>query len=118
MEYFNEINSYHELTYLQDRYPGVASYYTDSRKNEFGVVLLHKIVRGIADGSFGIEVARKADLPTTIIQRARVLLQDLESKDSGRQQISFIPASKPVFKEEKPKVDVVRDELNKSSLMN
>ena len=117
MEYFNEINSYHELTYLQDRYPGVASYYTDSRKNEFGVVLLHKIVRGIADGSFGIEVARKADLPTTIIQRARVLLQDLESKDSGRQQISFIPA-KPVFKEEKPKVDVVRDELNKSSLMN
>lgn len=104
---------YHELTHLQERYPGVASYYTDSRKTESGVVLLHKIVRGIADGSFGIEVARKADLPTAIIQRARVLLQDLESKDSGVQQISFIPASQPVFREKKPKVDIVRNELKK-----
>jgi DNA mismatch repair protein MutS len=74
------------------------------------VVLLHKIVKGIADGSFGIEVARKADLPTAIIERARVLLQNLEAKDSNK-QISFIPAQKPVFVEKPQVVDAIRKEL-------
>lgn len=103
---------YHELTHLQERYPGVVSYYTDSRKTESGVVLLHKIVRGIADGSFGIEVARKADLPIAIIQRARVLLKELEAKEEGK-QISFIPVQKPVFEKVAPEKDFVRKELEK-----
>lgn len=101
---------YHELTQLQERYSGVTSYYTDSRKTESGVVLLHKIVKGIADGSFGIEVARKADLPTMIIDRARVLLKNLEAQE-GDKQISFIPATKPIFEQKPQPVDLIRKEL-------
>ena len=101
---------YHELTHLQDRYPGVVSYYTDSRKTESGVVLLHKIVRGIADGSFGVEVARKAGLPTVIIDRARVLLKELEAQEGDRKDL-FIPAQLVVSNEKPQAIDYLRKEL-------
>ena len=101
---------YHELTHLQDRYSGVVSYYTDSRKTESGVVLLHKIVRGIADGSFGVEVARKAGLPTVIIDRARVLLKELEAQEGDRKDL-FIPAQLVVSNEKPQAIDYLRKEL-------
>jgi DNA mismatch repair protein MutS len=103
---------YHELTELQHRYPAVVSYYTDSRKTESGVVLLHKIVRGIADGSFGVEVARRAGLPVEIIDRARCLLTEFEAKDQGSNS-RVIPAYKIVFDEKTEKIDEIRQELAK-----
>ncbi|MBM17661.1 MAG: DNA mismatch repair protein MutS [Epsilonproteobacteria bacterium] len=68
---------YHELTSLQDMHPGIVSYYMDSKKTKSGIVFLHKIVRGVADGSFGIEVAKLAQLPSAVIKRAQVVLKEL-----------------------------------------
>lgn len=68
---------YHELTQLQECNPGIANYYADSVQTASGIVFLHKIVPGKADGSFGLEVAKLAHIPESVICRARAILQDL-----------------------------------------
>ena len=68
---------YHELTLLQDTYPGIASYYAASKKTDDGIIFLYSIINGIADGSFGIEVAKLAQVPLPVIQRAQDILTTL-----------------------------------------
>lgn len=65
---------YHELTGLAGELPGIACYHAASKNLGESVVLLHKIVPGVAEGSFGIQVAISAQLPASVIGRARVLL--------------------------------------------
>lgn len=84
---------YHELTQLQEQYPGIASYYANSKKTEDGIVFLHKIIKGVADGSFGIEVAKLARLPKPLIARAQSVLHLLQQHEKGHNaQLSFLPA--------------------------
>lgn len=66
---------YHELTYLQQTYPGIAVYQAASKKTDAGIVFLYTIMRGVADGSFGIEVAKLAHLPAQVIARSSELVQ-------------------------------------------
>jgi len=65
---------YHELTYLQETFPAIAAYYAASKKTPTGIIFLYKIIRGVADGSFGIEVAKLAHLPRRVIDRAAELV--------------------------------------------
>jgi len=74
---------YHELALLQDRFLGVASYYAASKKTNNGILFLYTMLKGIADGSFGIEVAKLAQLPSTIIHRSQEILDDLLSVDGA-----------------------------------
>lgn len=89
---------YHELTDLQDMLPGIVSYYADSVQTASGIVFLHKIVPGKADGSFGLEVAKLAHIPDQVVQRAGSILQDLSGKGvqllHGRQNDIFKPTIK------------------------
>jgi DNA mismatch repair protein MutS len=71
---------YHELTALESALPGVVSYHAASRKTKDGIVFLYKMVCGVADGSFGVEVAKLAALPPTVISRAHELLAVLTAK--------------------------------------
>jgi len=64
---------YHELTRLSEHYAGIINCYAASKKTEQGILFLYKIITGVADGSFGIEVARLAHLPASIIVRAQQL---------------------------------------------
>lgn len=80
---------YHELTTLPEQFNGIASYYAASKKTNDGIVFLHKIERGVADGSFGLDVAHLAHLPEAVITRAREVVQKLSV-----QQPSFVPAQK------------------------
>jgi DNA mismatch repair protein MutS len=75
---------YHELTHLQDYLPGIASYYAASSTSRNGIVLLHQIVKGVADGSFGVEVAKRAELPRAVIQRAEHILQTLKVSEDNQ----------------------------------
>ncbi len=70
---------YHELTHLQEKLPGIVSYYASSTKTSQGILFLYKMVRGVADGSFGVEVAKLAQLPEQIVTRAQQLLVDLQA---------------------------------------
>lgn len=71
---------YHELTSLVEKQANVANFSVAVRENESGVVFLHKIVPGGIDRSYGIEVAKLAGLPKSVISRAKTLLSELEAK--------------------------------------
>lgn len=68
---------YHELTALEGKLKGVVSFYADSVQTAQGILFLHKMVPGKADGSFGIEVAKLAHIPQEVIKRAQEILQDM-----------------------------------------
>jgi DNA mismatch repair protein MutS len=70
---------YHELTQVAARIPGTSCYYVASKKTADGIVLLHTLVHGITDGSFGIETARRAGLPPVLIERASAILEHLKA---------------------------------------
>ena len=65
---------YHELTVLPNKYSGILNYYAASIKTHRGIEFLYTIIPGVADESFGIEVAKLAQLPPSIIEHAQMLL--------------------------------------------
>jgi DNA mismatch repair protein MutS len=69
---------YHELTELAERLPGAQNYQITAAEREGEVVFLHKLERGRASKSYGIEVARLAGLPPAVLERARDVLARLE----------------------------------------
>jgi DNA mismatch repair protein MutS len=69
---------YHELTDLADGLPGVVNYHVDAREWHDEIVFLRKVVPGRSDRSYGIQVARLAGLPVTVVARAREILGALE----------------------------------------
>lgn len=83
---------YHELTYLQDHFTGITTYYADSKQTEQGILFLHKIVKGIARQSFGLQVAKLAHLPSAVLVRAAQLVAQFEHKDQEQTQLNFLPA--------------------------
>ena len=74
---------YHELTELENTLPGVKNYNVAIKARGDDLVFLRKILPGGADRSYGIEVAKLAGLPDTVVKKARTILKDLESQ-SGR----------------------------------
>ncbi len=69
---------YHELTDLEDKLDGVKNYNIAAIKRADSITFLRKIVRGGADQSYGIEVAKLAGVPDPVIRRAKEILQQLE----------------------------------------
>ena len=62
---------YHELTELEGKIDNVSNYCVAVKESGEDIVFLRKIVRGGADKSYGIQVARLAGLPDMVIERAR-----------------------------------------------
>lgn len=75
---------YHELTELEGALPRVKNYSVAVHRRGHEVVFLRRIVRGGADQSYGIEVARLAGLPAPVIERAREILSSLEAIETAR----------------------------------
>ncbi len=69
---------YHELTELAERLPGAQNYQITATEREGEVVFLHRLERGRASKSYGIEVARLAGLPPVVLDTARDVLARLE----------------------------------------
>ncbi|CAN5768489.1 DNA mismatch repair protein MutS [soil metagenome] len=69
---------YHELTELAERLPGGQNYQITATEREGEVVFLHRLERGRASKSYGIEVARLAGLPPVVLANARDVLTRLE----------------------------------------
>ncbi|RDW17765.1 DNA mismatch repair protein MutS [Oceanobacillus chungangensis] len=72
---------YHELTVLEESLEKLKNIHVRAEEFEGNVVFLHQIQEGAADKSYGIHVAKLADLPEALIERASTILQDLESSD-------------------------------------
>jgi DNA mismatch repair protein MutS len=75
---------YHELTDLADATPGVVNFHVAAREWKDGIVFLRRIMPGRSDRSYGIQVARLAGLPRTVIERARQILMALEQDELTR----------------------------------
>ncbi|MBQ8079655.1 MAG: DNA mismatch repair protein MutS, partial [Oscillospiraceae bacterium] len=71
---------YHELTVLASELPGVKNCSIAVKKGRDGIRFLRKIVPGGTDDSYGIDVAKLAGLPGSVLKRARELLAELESE--------------------------------------
>ena len=74
---------YHELTSLENELCGVLNYNIAVKKRGDDITFLRKIVRGGVDDSYGIAVAKLAGIPQSVIQRANVILKQLED-ESGK----------------------------------
>jgi DNA mismatch repair protein MutS len=86
---------YHELTDLADATPGVVNFHVAAREWKDDIIFLRKIVPGRSDRSYGIQVARLAGLPASVIQRAREILGALERDEltrGGRPSVSGTPS--------------------------
>ncbi len=89
---------YHELIGLEDELEGVKNYSIAVNKHGGTIRFLRKIVRGGIDESYGVDVAKLAGLPAKVINRAREILEEMESAhksektaaaDNSEEQISF-----------------------------
>lgn len=72
---------YHELTALEDKYTGIKNLTVDVEEEADEVIFLYKIKAGRADKSYGVNVARLAKLPASVLERASQLLQHIQKDD-------------------------------------
>lgn len=72
---------YHELTELEDKMDNVNNYCIAVKEKGDDIVFLRKIVRGGADKSYGIQVAKLAGVPDMVIDRAKEIVQQLSDND-------------------------------------
>ena len=70
---------YHELTAMEGLLDGVKNYSIAVKKRGDDITFLRRIVRGGADESFGIEVAKLAGVPDSVVRRAKAILKELEA---------------------------------------
>ena len=85
---------YHELTELEDLLPGVQNFSIAVKKRGDEITFLRRIVRGGADDSFGIEVAKLAGVPDKVVRRAKQVLQSLESGEAVTVPKNAAPAKR------------------------
>ncbi|MFV0294232.1 MAG: DNA mismatch repair protein MutS [Paracoccus sp. (in: a-proteobacteria)] len=107
MEHLHAINRcralfathYHELTALAARLDGVENATVTVREWEGEVIFLHEVRKGAADRSYGVQVARLAGLPETVVTRARDILSSLESGErEGAAKPAAIIDDLPLFR--------------------
>jgi len=83
---------YHELTELADLLPGVKNVHVSVKESGSDIIFLRRVEPGSADRSYGIEVAKLAGLPPTVIARARQVLQRHEhTKHAVSEQLTASP---------------------------
>src|SRR3954464_1123050 len=103
---------FHELTALAAKLPRLHNATVRVKEWHGDVVFLHEVVAGAADRSYGIQVAKLAGLPAAVIERAKLVLAQLESQDrtSARTLIDDLPLFAASGRTATPKQDAA-DEL-------
>ena len=107
---------YHELTEMEKKLRRAVNYRIEVKETADEVVFLREIVRGGADKSYGIEVARLAGLPSEILQKSKMMLKKLEAnraiieeKMKG-EQLSLFGGAPEVEIEEEPVREILPEE--------
>lgn len=84
---------YHELTELEGKIDNVNNYCVAVKENGDDIVFLRKIIKGGADKSYGIQVAKLAGLPDIVVDRAKEILSNLVDSDITEKVKNIAPAS-------------------------
>ena len=98
---------YHELTELENTLPGVKNFNIAVKARGEDIVFLRKIIPGGADRSYGIEVAKLAGLPESVVRRARAVLKELEESSGHRPQLLAAPQQDQVSLEALGEAEVI-----------
>lgn len=109
---------YHELTDLEGKVEGVKNYRVTVKEYNNSVIFLHKIVRGGANKSFGIEVAKLAGVPANVCERAKEIVKMLENSNISYslENINDNEASRANNKSAQEVASVLRDiDMNRVS---
>lgn len=80
---------YHELTALEHQLKQVKNYQVAAKDDGEKFLFLRKVLRGKADQSYGIHVAKLAGVPASVVTRAKTLLEGFESKKKGSEQLAL-----------------------------
>ena len=105
LEYLHEVTRarvlfathYHELTALADKLPAAANATVEVKEWRDSIVFLYRVIKGAADRSYGIHVAKLAGLPEPVLARAAEVLSALEKAD-GRPKPSELADDLPLFR--------------------
>ena len=92
LEYLHEVNKsrslfathYHEMTVIADRLTRVINATVSVKEWNNEVIFLHEVRQGAADRSYGLQVAKLAGLPIEVLERAKVILNELEARDAKK----------------------------------
>lgn len=98
---------YHEMTELEESLSGIKNYSVAVKKRGEDITFLRKIVRGSADGSYGIEVAALSGVPKVVLSRAREILNSLEAGE--RTEVKYDKTE--VVKEDSTLAEAIKEEL-------
>ena len=103
---------YHELTDLENKLSHLKNVHVSAYEEDGKITFLHKIKDGSVDKSYGIHVARLANLPDSLIKRADQILKTYESKSKKKE----IVQEALVFEDNTP--SIVEEEIKKLDLLN
>ncbi|MBP2031817.1 DNA mismatch repair protein MutS [Clostridium algifaecis] len=106
---------YHELTKLEGTIKGIKNYSVAVKEVKGTVIFLRKIVKGGADQSYGIEVAKLAGLPDKLINRAKDILNSLEIQKSEYVDVESI--TKPSKVETAPMIQLDIKDIEKQNIL-
>ena len=92
LEYLHEVNKsrslfathYHEMTVLADKLTRVINATVSVKEWNNEVIFLHEVRQGAANRSYGLQVAKLAGLPIEVLERAKVILNELEARDAKK----------------------------------
>ena len=106
LEYLHEVNKsrslfathYHEMTVLADKLTRVINATVSVKEWNNEVIFLHEVRQGAADRSYGLQVAKLAGLPIEVLERAKVILDELEARDAEKgTEVKLLAKDLPLF---------------------
>jgi DNA mismatch repair protein MutS len=86
---------YFELTELPEQLPAVANVHLDATEHKDSIVFLHRIQRGAANQSYGLQVAKLAGIPPAVLASAKTMLNSLESSEQATSKPTVVATEQP-----------------------
>jgi DNA mismatch repair protein MutS len=120
VEYLVHVNAktlfathYHELTELEGKIEGVSNYYITVKEIGDDILFLRKIAKGGADKSYGIQVAKIAGVPESVIVRSKHILSELSDADITKRTHTLTTKKEPIqLNLFEPKEDLIGKKLD------
>jgi DNA mismatch repair protein MutS len=106
---------YHELNELEKNNEGIRNYHIEIKEATNKIIFLRKLAIGGSEHSFGIHVAKMAGVPQLVVNRANVILKELEGQRSQTEEKVGAPKVNPIqlsmFQLNDPVLDQIKDDL-------
>ena len=107
---------YHELTDMENKLPGIHNVHVSIDEMNGDITFLHKVMDGAVDKSYGINVAKLANLPHEVIKKANELLKEYESKSINTSKTKIVKQYTLDLEEEKK--DELREFIKGINVLN